>query len=92
MRNEINFQDRILGAVRQQEQIVTVFLTNGFQMRGIVRGYDNYTVVLDSDGKQQLIFKHAISTIVPQHKVDLTPHRSTEVSNEAKETETDETT
>ncbi len=71
MKNEINFQDRILCALRQQGQNTTVFLTNGFQMRGIIRGFDNYVVLLESDGRQQMIYKHAISTITPQHPVDL---------------------
>ncbi len=71
MKNEINFQDRMLCALRQQGQNATVFLTNGFQMRGIIRGFDNYVVLLESDGRQQMIYKHAISTITPQHPVDL---------------------
>lgn len=88
MRNEINFQERLLGAVRQQGQSVTVFLTNGFQLRGVIRGYDNFTVILDSEGKQQMIYKHAISTIVPQRRVDLfstfnNPTNGAEVSNGA---------
>ena len=72
MRNEINLQDRMLSALRQQAQNITVFLTNGFQMRGIVRGFDSFTVVLETDGKQQLIYKHAISTLVPSQSVDMT--------------------
>lgn len=68
MRNEINLQDRMLSALRQQAQN---FLTNGFQMRGIVRGFDSFVVILESDGKQQMIYKHAISTLIPQHRVDL---------------------
>lgn len=75
MRNEINLQDRLLCAVRQQNQNVTVFLTNGFQMRGAVRGYDNFIVILETEGKQQMIYKHAISTIIPQHRVDLAGRR-----------------
>ena len=71
MRNEINLQDRMLSALRQQAQNITVFLTNGFQMRGIVRGFDSFVVILESDGKQQMIYKHAISTLIPQHRVDL---------------------
>lgn len=71
MRNEINLQDRMLCALRQQGQAVTVFLTNGYQMRGIVRGFDSFVVIMESDGKQQMIYKHAISTLVPQHRVDL---------------------
>lgn len=71
MRNEINLQDRMLCMLRQQGQSVTVFLTNGFQMRGTVRGFDSFVVILESDGKQQMIYKHAISTIVPLRRIDL---------------------
>ncbi len=70
MKNEINFQDRILCALRQSGQNTTIFLTNGFQMRGIIKGFDNYVVILDSEGRQQMIYKHAISTITPQHPVE----------------------
>lgn len=65
MRNEINLQDRMLAALRQQSQNTTFFLMNGFQMRGIIRGFDNFVVILESEGKQQMIYKHAISTIIP---------------------------
>jgi host factor-I protein len=51
--------------------VITIFLMNGFQFRGIVRGFDAFTVVLDTDGKQQLIYKHAISTLVPPKPADL---------------------
>lgn len=71
MKNEINLQDRVLFALRQQGQSATVFLTNGFQMRGVVRGFDAFVVLLDTDGRQQMIYKHAISTIVPQHRISL---------------------
>ena len=71
MRNELNLQDRMLSALRQQGQNITVFLTNGFQMRGIVRGFDSFVVILESDGKQQMVYKHAIYTLIPQHRVDL---------------------
>lgn len=65
MANTENLQDLILNEVRKEHIPVTMFLMNGFQMHGIVRAFDSFTVVLDSDGKQQLIYKHAISTIVP---------------------------
>ena len=65
-----NLQDIFLNSVRGAKQFVTVFLVNGFQMRGLVTGFDSFTVVLDSEGKQQLIYKHAISTIVPMHPVN----------------------
>ena len=50
---------------------LTVFLMNGFQLKGVVRGFDNFTVVLDSDGRQQMIYKHAISTIIPSKPLAL---------------------
>ena len=57
-----NLQDIFLTKVRKQSLPVTVFLMNGFQMRGSVTGFDSFTVVLDTDGRQQVIYKHAIST------------------------------
>ena len=51
---------------------VTMFLMNGFQMRGVITGFDAFVVILDSDGKQQVIYKHAMSTIAPVRAVDLT--------------------
>jgi len=71
-----NLQDIFLNSVRSTKQFVTVFLVNGFQMRGLVTGFDSFTVVLDTEGKQQLIYKHAISTIVPSHPVNFqTEHK-----------------
>ena len=70
MKTEINLQDAFLNVVIQQAQPVTVFLMNGFQMRGIVRGFDSFVVIFEVEGKQQMIYKHAISTVVPQHKVE----------------------
>ena len=72
MRNEINLQDRMLSALRQQAQNITVFLTNGFQMRGIVTGFDAFVILLQSDGKQQMIYKHAVSTMTPMTPVRMT--------------------
>ena len=71
MHTKSNLQEIFLTRARKQAVSVTVFLVNGFQLRGTVTGFDNFTVVLDSDGKQQVIYKHAISTIVPQHAVSL---------------------
>ena len=65
-----NLQDIFLNQARRDRLMLTVFLMNGFQLRGTVTGFDNFTVVLDSDGKQQLIYKHAISTIIPVRQVD----------------------
>ena len=65
MSDAINFQDAILNEVRREKVPVTLFLMNGFQLRGTITGYDSFVVVLVTDGKQQMIYKHAISTLVP---------------------------
>ena len=71
MGTKANLQELFLLRARQERLPVTLFLMNGFQMRGIVTGYDPFVVVLDSDGRQQVIYKHAISTIVPIRPVEL---------------------
>ena len=58
-------QEAILQEVRRDRVPVTLFLMNGFQLRGVITGFDNFVVVLVSDGKQQMIYKHAISTLAP---------------------------
>ena len=65
MSESINLQDAVLSEVRRDKIPVTLFLMNGFQLRGTVTGYDDHVVVLVSDGKQQMIYKHAISTLAP---------------------------
>ena len=60
-----NYQDTILNQIRRENMPVTVYLTNGFQIRGLVRGFDNYVILVESEGKQQMIYKHAVSTIIP---------------------------
>ena len=60
-----NLQDAILKEVRRDKIPVTLFLMNGFQLRGTITGFDSFVVVLVSDGKQQMIYKHAISTLAP---------------------------
>ena len=71
MQKKTNLQDLFLLRIRQDRLPGTLFLMNGFQMRGIVTGYDPFVVVLDSDGRQQVIYKHAVSTIVPIRPVEL---------------------
>ena len=66
-----NLQEIILNGVRREKQQSIIFLVNGFQLRGVVNGFDNFTVVLDSDGKQQLIYKHAISTVAPARPLNI---------------------
>ena len=71
MQNKANLQELFLLRARRDKVPVTVFLMNGFQMRGIITGFDAFVVVLDSDGKQQVIYKHAISTVAPLRPGDL---------------------
>ena len=65
MQKTQNLQDSFLNQLRRDKSVVTMFLMNGFQLHGVVKGFDGFTVVLDSEGRQQLIYKHAISTVVP---------------------------
>lgn len=71
MQKTQNLQDAFLNQVRKDKVNLTVFLMNGFQMHGIIRGFDGFTVLLDAEGKQQLIYKHAISTIIPPKPVSV---------------------
>ena len=65
MSEPINLQDAILNEVKHDRVPVTLFLMNGFQLRGTITGFDSFVVVLVTDGKQQMIYKHAISTLAP---------------------------
>ena len=65
MSEAVNLQEAILKEVRRDKVPVTIFLMNGFQLRGIITGFDSFVVLLVTDGKQQMIYKHAISTLVP---------------------------
>ncbi|MBM6897186.1 RNA chaperone Hfq [Pseudoflavonifractor capillosus] len=71
MGKQPNVQDSFLSTLRRTAARVTVFLVNGFQLRGVVTAFDPYVVVLVSDGKQQVIYKHAISTITPEKAVSM---------------------
>ncbi len=71
MKTSINIQDQYLNQLRKDGTNVTVFLLNGFQLRGQIKGFDNFTVLFESEGKQQLVYKHAISTFAPQRNVQL---------------------
>ncbi|HKM39312.1 MAG TPA: RNA chaperone Hfq [bacterium] len=69
MSKQPNLQDIFLNQARKDSIPCTVYLVNGFQIRGLIRGFDNFTVALESDGKQMLVYKHAISTITPSRPV-----------------------
>lgn len=71
MNRSINIQDMFLNQLRKDSIPVTVYLTNGFQIRGVIRAFDNFTIVIDSEGRQQMVYKHAISTFMPQRNVSL---------------------
>lgn len=64
-KSQFNLQDAFLNQVRKDKILVTIFLVNGFQIKGLVRGFDNFTVIVEMDGRQQLVYKHAISTVAP---------------------------
>ncbi|WZL83079.1 RNA chaperone Hfq [Vallitaleaceae bacterium 9-2] len=69
MPKPVNLQDMFLNQVRKDKIVLVVYLTNGFQLKGIVKGFDNFIVVLETEGKQQMIYKHAISTIIPSKEI-----------------------
>ena len=65
-----SYQDMVLNFVRKENMSVTVYLTNGFQIRGMVKGFDNYVILLESEGKHQMIYKHAVSTVIPLRSLE----------------------
>ncbi len=74
----VNLQEVFLNQARILKIPVTIYLTNGFQFKGLVKGFDNFTIILDCDGKQNLVYKHAVSTIIPARIINT-------MENEAKE-------
>ena len=71
MQTKANLQDLFLLRAKRDRVPVTMFLMNGFQMRGTITGFDAFVVVLDSEGRQQVVYKHAISTIAPVQPVEI---------------------
>lgn len=67
----INLQDIFLNQIRKDRTTVTIYLTNGFQIKGQVKGFDSFTVVIDSEGRQQMVYKHAISTVCPLKPINI---------------------
>lgn len=76
MNKSINIQDTFLNQLRKENIPVTVFLMNGFQIRGVIKAFDNFTIIIDSEGRQQMVYKHAISTFTPQRNVSLSQDNS----------------
>ena len=60
-----SLQDLFLNQIRKERVSVSIYLTNGFLHRGVVKGFDNYAIMLENDGKQFLVYKHAVATITP---------------------------
>ena len=71
MQKTQNLQDAFLNYIRREKIPVTLFLMNGFQLRGVVRSFDSFVVLIDADGRQQMIYKHAISTVAPARPVSI---------------------
>ncbi|HIW35258.1 MAG TPA: RNA chaperone Hfq [Candidatus Paenibacillus intestinavium] len=71
MNKSINIQDTFLNQLRKDQIQVTIFLMNGFQIRGFIKAFDNFTIIIEVEGRQQMVYKHAISTFVPQRNVTL---------------------
>jgi host factor-I protein len=66
-----NLQDTFLNSVRKSRTPLTIFLVNGVKLQGVVSWFDNFCVLLRRDGQSQLVYKHAISTIMPSQPVQL---------------------
>ena len=71
MQKTQNLKDTFLNYIRREKIPVTLFLMNGFQLRGVVRSFDSFVVLIDADGRQQMIYKHAISTVAPARPISL---------------------
>ena len=67
----MNLQDVFLNQARKEQIAATIYLTNGFQIKGLVKGFDNFTIILDIEGKLNLVYKHAVSTIVPTKNISV---------------------
>ncbi|CAH2213616.1 RNA chaperone Hfq [Tepidibacter aestuarii] len=69
--NTLNLQDLFLNQARKEKVAITIFLVNGVQLKGRVKGFDSYIIILENEGKQQMIYKHAVSTIIPNTNINL---------------------
>ena len=78
MKTSFPLQDAYLLAIKRENAPVTIYLRNGFQLRGSVKGFDNFTVIMENEGKQQLVYKHAISTITPFRPLSPNVHEKKE--------------
>ncbi len=70
-KGQLNLQDAFLNQIRREKLPVTIYLVNGFQIKGIIRGFDNFTAIIEQEGRQQMVYKHAISTIAPMKSINI---------------------
>jgi len=77
-KSPINLQDTFLNQVRKENLPVTIYLVNGFQLKGLIKGFDNFTVIIEFDGRQQMVYKHAISTVMPIRPINFMAASTTE--------------
>jgi host factor-I protein len=78
----IALQDYFLNQVRREKAQVTVHLVNGYQIKGSVVGFDNFTVIMEVEGRQMVVYKHAISTISPHKAIQLKIPQNEEAQEE----------
>lgn len=86
MNKQTNLQDVFLNTLRKEKTEVTMFLTNGYQIKGVIRSYDNFVIMIESEGRrQQVVYKHAVSTISPSKPVELNLAAKEEASENTEE-------
>lgn len=72
-KGQVNLQDLFLNQVRKERVVVTIYLIGGVQLKGLVKGFDSFTILLDTPGKPtQIIYKHAVASIVPGKQINIT--------------------
>ena len=89
-KSQINLQDNFLNLVRKENILVTIYLVSGVQLKGMVRGFDSFTVILESPGRStQLVYKHAMASVVPARSVSglYGPPREDSVDSDITETQ-----
>jgi len=74
-----NLQDLLLNQLRRENIAVTIFLVNGVQLRGLIKGFDNFVVLVEVEGRQNMVYKHAISTVMPLRNIEITTKEKEEV-------------
>ena len=85
MKEKQNLQDRLLNFLRKKRIEAKMYLVNGFQVKGFIKSFDNYTVLIESGKQQNMVYKHAISTIIPTEYVKLSEISEVEESEEETE-------